>query len=729
MPLKILVVEDNPITLKLIRITLQSDGYEVLDSRDGPTAIEIMVQRQPDLILLDLVLPDLDGLDLGQRLRTLARSAHLPIIGYSGLSEKLDQARALEGVFTHFIKKPFEPSRLMQILRDALTPEDEARPRLTLWRSRASARVLIVDDEPLQRKLMTIHFTRLGFQVSTAEDGPTALEQARSSPPDVIVSDVLMPVLDGFELCIAARQMPELARVPIVLISSVYVEEEDRRLAMRVGANAFVARTPDYAELLQTVMVVVDETIEGPPQNPSAHSLRLEHTIRVAWQLDRQASLNARLSQRLAWLEAKLAMLGGIADTILRASATEPLLDEIFYRALEASGASRGAIYFPEPGSEIPGRFLVRMTLGFDDTPLTEQATLCGENGLLQRAMDSREAIQIPSVAVSGEAASNLLECMEAKSMLITPMVSNEGCFAIMMTAWAEQDIEADVQFLTTTISSQASQAVTLVNALAQLQQQRQQLESALQWRNEITANLSHDLKNPLTSIKGYAQMLRSRAKRLAAPDAEWVENVTTTIDEMATRMSGEIDSLLDLADMQVGQSLHLNVRETNLVALARQACENALAAARGHKIAIDAPQPELVGTWDPIRIERVLANLVSNAIKYSPDGSEVSVRISAENTTEGRWAVIEIRDRGIGIPSADLPHLFERFYRASNVTGHVAGSGLGLVSARQIVEQHGGTITAASQEGIGSTFAVRLPLPPQPPMDHRPICRDGVAK
>jgi signal transduction histidine kinase len=113
-----------------------------------------------------------------------------------------------------------------------------------------------------------------------------------------------------------------------------------------------------------------------------------------------------------------------------------------------------------------------------------------------------------------------------------------------------------------------------------------------------------------------------------------------------------------------------------------------------------------VIGDWDGPRLRRVLDNLLSNAIKYSPAGGEVVVTLAAD----GDSAVLRVRDQGLGIPAEDLPHIFERFRRARNAA-EIVGTGLGLSGARQLVEQHGGTIQVESQEGAGSTFTVRLPL------------------
>jgi signal transduction histidine kinase len=148
------------------------------------------------------------------------------------------------------------------------------------------------------------------------------------------------------------------------------------------------------------------------------------------------------------------------------------------------------------------------------------------------------------------------------------------------------------------------------------------------------------------------------------------------------------------------------------MIALAEAAAEEARRGASGRLIRLETGVAELLGTWDAPRLARVLANLLSNAIKYSPATSEVVVCVGQEIAADGLpWAVVNVRDEGMGIPAADLPRLFERFYRGTNVTGRTHGTGIGLAGSRQIIEQHGGTILVESEEGRGSTFSVRLPL------------------
>jgi signal transduction histidine kinase len=148
-------------------------------------------------------------------------------------------------------------------------------------------------------------------------------------------------------------------------------------------------------------------------------------------------------------------------------------------------------------------------------------------------------------------------------------------------------------------------------------------------------------------------------------------------------------------------------------VALVHAVVAEQQATTERHQLVITTAEPELVGSWDAVRLERVLGNLLSNAIKFSPRGGEISVSVGREDGAGGTWAVLAVSDRGLGIPADEVPHIFEHFHRAANVAGSIPGSGVGLASVRHILEQHGGSIAVVSHEGEGSTFTVRLPLGP----------------
>jgi signal transduction histidine kinase len=236
------------------------------------------------------------------------------------------------------------------------------------------------------------------------------------------------------------------------------------------------------------------------------------------------------------------------------------------------------------------------------------------------------------------------------------------------------------------------------------------ELQEAVRTRDEFVAAASHDLKNPLASIKGTAQVLQRRTAREGQVEPERLTAGLARIDTAATRMSRLVDLLLDTARLQTGSPLELDRRPTDLFALAEQVADESRPATERHALRVEGERG-LIGQWDAARLERVLGNLLDNAIKYSPDGGEVVVRLARDADAAGTWAVLTVRDQGIGIPPADLPRIFDRFQRGGNVIGRIGGTGIGLAGARQIVEQHGGTIAVESQAGGGTTVRVRLPL------------------
>ena len=174
--------------------------------------------------------------------------------------------------------------------------------------------------------------------------------------------------------------------------------------------------------------------------------------------------------------------------------------------------------------------------------------------------------------------------------------------------------------------------------------------------------------------------------------------------------MVGLIDELVDVTRRQMGGGLELHRAPVDLAALVQGSVE-AHCDASGRPIHLEVAVSELHADVDAARVGRVVGNLLSNALKYSPAESAIWVRLAPEDGAAGPEAVLVVRDEGIGIPAADLAHIFDRFARAGNVVGRIQGTGIGLASARGIVEQHGGTIAVESTEGVGSTFTVRLPL------------------
>jgi signal transduction histidine kinase len=225
----------------------------------------------------------------------------------------------------------------------------------------------------------------------------------------------------------------------------------------------------------------------------------------------------------------------------------------------------------------------------------------------------------------------------------------------------------------------------------------------------ESLATISHDLKNPLMRIKGVVQLLQRRLANGRDLNPVQLRESLAQIDRTVGQMTMALNELLESAHGPNGQPAALDRHLTDLVAIVRYLAEEYQQTTERHAIRLHTTQSEVFGTWDASRIERAVSNLLSNAVKYSPAGGQIDVTL--EQVEPEGWALLQVRDRGIGIPAVDLPRVFEGAHRAGNVVGRITGTGMGLLAVRQTVEQHGGMIAVGSEEGRGTTVAVWLPL------------------
>jgi PAS domain S-box-containing protein len=215
--------------------------------------------------------------------------------------------------------------------------------------------------------------------------------------------------------------------------------------------------------------------------------------------------------------------------------------------------------------------------------------------------------------------------------------------------------------------------------------------------QQDFLAMTTHDLRSPLTALRVQIQLLRRRGQL----DAESESPLLAQVD----RINRLVEDLSEVARLEAG-GVELRRSEFDLRDLARESVAAATPLAGHRRIALALRDRPVVGTWDRNRVGQVLQNLLGNALKYTPDGSEVTVAVE----TRDRVAALSVSDRGPGISPANLPRLFDRFYRI-DPDGSATGLGLGLYIARMLVDAHGGRITVDSTPGEGSCFTVTLPL------------------
>lgn len=242
---------------------------------------------------------------------------------------------------------------------------------------------------------------------------------------------------------------------------------------------------------------------------------------------------------------------------------------------------------------------------------------------------------------------------------------------------------------------------------LSQEQSARQQAEAANRAKDEFLSNLSHELRNPLNTMLGWTQILRSRQLDKAA-----VARAIKMVERSALAQSQLIEDMLDLSRITSGK-LHLNSQLLDLVSVVGAAIESVQLSAEAKSIQIVAHLTSTTIVGDADRLQQVLWNLLSNAIKFTPAGGRVEIALAPVQT----YAEISVSDTGQGIPAQLLPYIFDRFRQGdSSTTKSDRGLGLGLSIVRHIVELHGGTVRAESPGvGQGTTMIVQLPLRPMP--------------
>ena len=293
-----------------------------------------------------------------------------------------------------------------------------------------------------------------------------------------------------------------------------------------------------------------------------------------------------------------------------------------------------------------------------------------------------------------------LITALMWREVLVAPMVVHGRMIGAISCTIGTAGRSYDERDLDLACDMAARAALALDNARLY-----QEAQHAIRSRDSFITVASHDLRSPLTVLLGQAQFLERRAAEYGLD--ERARRSVRSIREQSARLDRMIGALLDLSRIQSGR-LTLDLTPLDLGALLRRIVAELQPTLTRHVITLvgaDEPYP-LMG--DELRLEQVFQNLLDNAVKYSPGGGTVLVRVSAG---DGQ-AQVDVTDQGIGVPADALPRLFQQFYRAANAdTRGARGLGVGLYIVREIVGLHGGSVAVTSEESAGSTFTVRLPL------------------
>ena len=291
-------------------------------------------------------------------------------------------------------------------------------------------------------------------------------------------------------------------------------------------------------------------------------------------------------------------------------------------------------------------------------------------------------------------------EVLRPQAHIVLPLIARDRTLGAITFAMGEPGrpyTEDDVA-----LAQEVAQRAALAMDNAQLYQQAQ---NAVQLRDQFLSIAAHELKTPLTTLTGQIQLVRRRTER-DGEVSEPTRRSLSMIDDQVRRLNNMVRALLDVSRIEHGQ-LSIERTPLDICALVRRVVREVQATVGDREIIIDCPETPLYILGDAMRLDQVLLNLVQNALTYSAASAPTTVTVRKD----GNQLCIAVQDRGIGIPAADLPQLFTRFFRAQNAEAHhLGGMGIGLAVVKEIVTLHSGNVKVESTEGEGSTFTISLP-------------------
>ncbi|MGN6394944.1 MAG: ATP-binding protein [Mucilaginibacter sp.] len=489
-----------------------------------------------------------------------------------------------------------------------------------------SARILVADDNADMRAYLK-RILEPHFSVSAVANGKEALESLHQVKPDLLISDVMMPVMDGQELVQAIRADIHTLRIPVILLSA-RAGEEARIEGLEAGADDYLVKPFSAKELLTKVRSHI--TI-GKARNHTEELLR-------------QLFINAPVA---------IAIFRGPQLIIELAN---PLMLEIWDRG------SDEVVNLPviKALPELEGQ----------DFEL-----------LMKEVYDTGRRY------VSSEREVTLIRNSRLQKIYVTfiyePLRESDGTVSGVI--------------------SLAHEITDLIEARSRAQESADEMRQLVKQKDEFLSIASHELKTPITSMKAFLQVL----ERMKLPN-EQAANFIVKATRQVNRLSALVTDLLDVSSLQAGK-MKFYFETFRLKDMLTDVIEQYQQSEHHHIILEDSPDIQISG--DRNRLEQVLSNFISNAIKYSPDADKVIVNATL---TSGELK-ITVADFGIGIPAAKMPYVFERFFRVEESSMSFSGLGLGLYISAEIVKRHRGKIGLEKNGTKGTIFWFILPLSNSP--------------
>ena len=717
--IKILYIEDNPENRMLARAVLEAEGYTVLTADDGLSGIEAAIREQPNLILLDVNLPGVDGYEAVAILKSFPDLATTPVIAVTAYAMEGDRQRTLVAGCDGYIPKPIDvdafPSQVGEFLRGKRERVEEREEGLYL-RELNQRLVYRLLGQVEELKRVNEHFVRRSRQL---EDLHRAMQDVTS---ELGVSALLQKLLPGLSRALGSRNLA----VELTDPAGVRVEAagEGIRHPRSVLAGSGREAADEWSEVEWRVPLVARGRALG--ELAARHALPPgakadeEQLLKIVANQVAIAVENARLYEvtrlRLGSTETLLAVSQAIGSTL------DPT--ETMRRVARETAHALGADTVGACVSDPEGRTL-RAIAGYH-VPKHLSGVL---NDLTVSVADSRflrEAWQARHPRFTSEAAADplitreLYDKLRYRSLLFAPMMIQERPIGGLFVLWwiDRHEFTAEEVRVVEGICRQAALAIENARLHEGVKQQMEELKSTqaqlvqsakLAAIGELAANVAHEINNPLTTVLGFASYLGEKV-----PPEDPMREELKLIQEEAGRARDIVRDLLDFSrqhDFSPEPADLNNVLERTVAMVKRQ---------RGLKhVKVDeqyAGELPLVEV-DVSRIKQVFLNIINNALYAMADTGTLSIRTaSADGVVQ-----VDFTDTGSGIAPEHIDRIFDPFFTTKP---EVSGTGLGLSVSLGIVQSHGGTIDVRSAPGQGATFSVKLPArasgggPPEPGPD-----------
>jgi PAS domain S-box-containing protein len=546
-------------------------------------------------------------------------------------------------------------------------------------------KVLVVDDDEASRYLIATLLRGHGHEVVEAREGREALSKARSEPVDVLVTDILMPVMDGYSLAREWKADPDLAPIPLIFYTASYTEPADKRFAESLGADGFYVKPQD-----PDVLVGLIEDALARHSNSSV-------AVRTAEDREETDVLREYSERLVSKLEQKVVEIND-ANAELR-HALEVLSDEVEVKKTLIEKLTSDIMERESAEAELrSAKDTLEAVLAASPLGVVAIDTRCHVtfwNPAAERMLgwSAEEAVggYYPPIP-EGERA--------AFEEMYAPLMAGEtDSMAVDVERTTRDGGTIQLRSAVAALHDEAGRVRGLVSIIQDVTEQRH-IEMA---KSDFVSMISHELRTPLTSIIGYSDLLE-QVDVQTKPDL--VRQLLAKVRDRGDRMRRLIDDLLTISQIQ-SAPLRLELSGVDIAGFVTEAAAKAELSER-HRLVVAGGEGLPRVFLDRERMSRVLVHLIANAVKYSPDGGEIAVRMSQDDG----FVRVSVSDSGIGIEASDLPRVFDRFMQADmSDTRAFGGVGLGLYLAKQVIDAHRGRIEVQSTPGEGSTFTIVLPV------------------